>query len=529
MRPAFTFSEIREAEKSIIEKEGIPSLILMENAGKNTFDVITSLYPDIAERTIVIVCGKGNNAGDGFVIARHFLINGIPVEIYNLSQPGELKGDALVNFDLLTKLRSGICRMYAISENEPDILYSSLKKLKGKALIIDVLLGSGTKGSVTGIYANVIEQINTLKHKNIKIDVISVDVPSGIGEGNTTGAAVDACHTVTMGAVKTELLYGAGKENSGNLYVVPIGITNDCFERFNTYNKFLIEESDVKSLFPRRKKTSYKYSNGKSLVIGGSKGLSGAVIMSSLAALKAGSGAVLTAFPRSISAHFSRKLNEVIKTELDETPDCSIAGNSYTKILKQLSKSDAVLIGPGLSLNSETANFLFDVIINSPKPLVIDADALTLLAGNIEILKQRKSENEIIITPHIGEFSRLTGKTTDEINSNRFEIVRNFAKEYNVNIVLKSETSLSCTSDGNIYINNTGNELLGSAGSGDVLSGIIVSLLAQSGSIKTAMICGNYVHGMLADIYFDKHGNKQSASQQDLIKLIPATVTELLG
>jgi NAD(P)H-hydrate epimerase len=332
-----------------------------------------------------------------------------------------------------------------------------------------------------------------------------------------------------MGAVKNELLYGAGKENSGSLYVVPIGITNDCFERVNIYNKYLVEESDVKSLFPKRKKTSYKYSNGKSLVIGGSKGLSGAVIMSSLAALKAGSGAVLAAFPRSINSHFSRKLNEVIKTELDETPDGSIAGDSFTRILKQQSKADAVLIGPGLSQNSETANFLFDVIVNSPKPIVIDADALTLLAGNIGVLKQRKSESEIILTPHIGEFSRLTGKANEEISANRFELVRNFAKEYNVNVVLKSETSLSCTSDGNIYINNTGNELLGSAGSGDVLSGIIVSLLAQSGNIRTAMICGNYIHGMLADIYYDKYGNKQSASQQDLIKLIPAAVTELLG
>ena len=264
-------------------------------------------------------------------------------------------------------------------------------------------------------------------------------------------------------------------------------------------------------------------------MIGGSKGLSGAVIMSSLAALKAGSGAVLAAYPRSITAHFSRKLNEVIKTELDETPDGSIAGDSYTKILKQLSKADAVLIGPGFSLNPETANFLFDVISNSTKLLVIDADALTLLAGNVEILKQRKSESEIILTPHLGEFSRLSGKTTDEINANRFEIVRDFAKEYNINVILKSETSLSCTSDGKIYINNSGNELLGSAGSGDVLSGIIVSLLAQSGNVITAMICGNYIHGMLADIYYDKYGNKQSASQQDLIKLIPAAVTEILG
>ena len=172
MRPAFTFTEIREAEKSIIEKEGIPSLILMENAGKNTYDVITSLYPDIAERTIVIVCGKGNNAGDGFVIARHFLINGIPVDVYNLSGSGELKNDALVNFEILVKLGSDICCMYTITENDPDILYTSLKKLKGKALITDAMLGSGTKGSVTGIYEKVIEQINTLKHKNIKIQAV---------------------------------------------------------------------------------------------------------------------------------------------------------------------------------------------------------------------------------------------------------------------------------------------------------------------------------------------------------------------
>lgn len=529
MRPAFTFTEIREAEKTIIEKEGIPSLILMENAGKNTFDVITSLYPDIAERTIIVLCGKGNNAGDGFVIARHFLINGIPVDVYNLSRLGELKGDALVNYEILTKLDSGICSMFGVTENDPDILYGSLKKLKGKVLIIDALLGSGIKGSVKGIYEKVIEQVNTLKHRNVRIDVISVDVPSGIAEGHSAGTVVDACHTITMGAVKTELLYGAGKENTGSLYVVPIGITNDCFERVNIYNKYLVEESDVKGLFPKRKKTSYKYSNGKSLVIGGSKGLSGAVIMSSLAALKAGSGAVFAAYPRSITSHFSRKLNDVIKSELDETEEGSIAGDSYSRIQKQISKADAVLIGPGLSLNPETAKFLFDVIVNTAKPLVIDADALTLLAGKIEILKQRNSVSEIILTPHIGEFSRLTGKTTEEINANRFEIVRRFAEEYNVNVVLKSETSLSCTRDGNIYINNTGNELLGSAGSGDVLSGIIVSMLAQSGSVSPAMICGNYIHGMIADIYYDRYGNKQSASQQDLIKLIPAAITEILS
>jgi hydroxyethylthiazole kinase-like uncharacterized protein yjeF len=529
MRPAFTFSEIREAEKSIIEKEGIPSLILMENAGKNTFDVISSIYPDLADRTIVIICGKGNNAGDGYVIARNFLINGIPVEIYNLATPGELKGDVLVNFEILTKLSSKLCCMYDITENDPDVLYRSLKKLKGKALIIDALLGSGIKGSVKGLYEKVINQINSVKHKNFKIDVISVDMPSGLGESNSGGAIVDACHTITMGAIKTNLLFGKGKENTGKIYVVPIGITNDCFERANTYNIYLVEECDVKSLFPNRKKTSYKYSNGKALIVGGSKGLSGAVIMSSLAALKCGSGAVLAAYPESISAHFSRKMFEVIKTELSETKKGSIAGDSYRELKKPLQKADAVLVGPGLSTNKDTSQFLFELITNCGKPLVIDADALTLLSENMEVLNSRNSTAEIILTPHLGEFSRLTGLSVEEISANRFSLLKEFCGKYNVNVILKSETSVSCTAAGNIVINNTGNEQLASAGSGDVLSGIVVSLLAITGKASAAMICGNYIHGRLAEKYYDKFGNKQSATQQDLIKFISEVITEILN
>lgn len=527
MKPAFTFAEIREAEKSIIEKEGIPSLILMENAGKNAFDVITTIYPDIAERTIVIVCGKGNNAGDGFVIARHFLINSIPVEIFTLSLPDELKGDALENYEVLVKLSSELCTIYNITESEPDILYNYLKRIKGKAVIIDALLGSGIKGSVSGLYENVINQVNKIKYKNKKIDVISVDVPSGLGEDNSGGAIIDACHTITMGAVKTNLLYGRGKENTGQLYVVPIGITNELIEKYNNYNKYIVEEDDVKRCLPIRKKTSYKYSNGKALVIGGSKGLSGAVIMSSLAALRSGSGAVMAAYPGSLSAHFGRKLYEVIKTGLPETDEGTISAEAFDKLSKQLSKADAVLIGPGLSLNSSTAEFLFEVISRCEKPMVIDADALTLLAGNLNLLKQISNKN-IILTPHIGEFSKLSGLTTDDITADRFLAVRKFAGEYNVNVILKSETSFACTPEGKIYINNTGNEQLASAGSGDILSGIVVSMLSQTKDTLSAMLCGNYILGRIAEKYSGKAGNRQTALQKDMIDLIPGVITEIL-
>lgn len=528
MKPAFTFEEIRDVEKQIIEKEGVPSLILMENAGKNAFDLIASLIPDLEEYSVYIVCGKGNNAGDGFVIARQMILNNLPVTVYYAANTGELKGDALINYDLLMKQQSGLLFNEVIDDNNDALIYNDLKKQKGKILIIDALLGSGIKGKVTGSFERKIEQVNSLRNRNKNMTVISVDVPSGIS-ATGEGAVINADHTISMGSVKTELLFGKGKEYSGNHYIVPIGITNDLIKKYNIYNKYLVTLDDIKELMPLRRKSSYKYSNGRSLVIGGSKGLSGAVIMSSFAALKSGSGAVLAAFPKGISSHFSKKLYEVIKTELDETTEGTIAPDSYAKLEKPLSKADAVLIGPGLTLNNETAIFLKELIVNCTKPLVIDADALTLLAGDIDILLNRKSDSEIILTPHLGEFSRLSGLKTEDIINDRFTAVRNFTAKYNVNVVLKSETSLSCTPNGIIYLNNSGNEQLASAGSGDVLSGIIVSLLAQTGDTVRAMLCGNYIHGKLVENYYEKYGNKQSASQQDLIKFIPEVITDLLS
>ncbi len=528
MKPAFTFDEIREVERTIIAKDGIPSLILMENAGKNAFDLIVSLLPDIEDHSIYIFCGKGNNAGDGYVIARHFLINSIPVSLINIAGTKIFKGDALTNYYFLNNLSPHLLFTDLINEENYQILFKDLKKQKGKILIIDALLGSGIKGEVTGMFSNVIEEINALSSRNKKVTVVSVDVPSGLSSASEQGIMINAHNTVTMGAIKTELLYGKGKENSGNLYVMPIGITPEVLEKYNSYNKYLVTKEDVISLYPVRKKASYKYSNGKAFVIGGSRGLSGAVIMSSLSALKSGSGAVLAAFPKSISSQFGKKLYEVIKTELDETLEGTIAGDSYSKIEKQINKADAVIIGPGFSRNKDTAVFLKELIINCKKPLVIDADALTLLAEDIEILNSRNSDSEIILTPHLGEFSRLSGLNTETIIKDRFNAVINFVVKYNVNVVLKSETSLSCTLDGSIYINNSGNELLASAGSGDVLSGVIVSILAQTGDIKAAMLCGNYIHGMLAEKYYEKYGNKQTASQQDLIKFIPEAITDLL-
>jgi NAD(P)H-hydrate epimerase len=523
LKPVFSFDEIREVEKRIIQNDSVPSLILMENAGTNAFIQILNEFRDIDEYEIFIITGKGNNAGDGFVIARQMTIENLPVTVVMLSNEAELKGDALVNFELLKKV------------NNPDVEIIPFDRFigrrinRGKILLIDAILGSGIKGKLNEEFEGAINNINKLKEKNKKLKIASVDVPSGLMSGQQVNSVVNADMTVTMGTVKTEMLYGKGKDNSGDVYAVPIGISFSYLNRYNDFKKYVSELSDVKELFPRRKKSSYKYSNGKALVIGGSSGLSGAAIMSSASALKAGAGAVVSAIPKSVSSHFSRKLFDVVKIELEDNEEGSISGNAYNSIAKRIDSSDAVLLGPGISLNEDTKTFVFDVIRKCSKNLVVDADALTIIAEHPNVLLNRENESEVILTPHIGEFARLSGVDSKDIILNRFAAVRDFAAKYNVNVVMKSETTFSCLKNGDIYINLTGNEALGVVGSGDVLSGILVSLLAQTRDVYRAVICGTYLHGLCADLYFKKHGNKQSASQQDLIKLIPKAITHILN
>lgn len=528
MKPAFTFGEIREIERTIIEKDGIPSLVLMENAGRNFFDVLHNTMPGLYERDIYIFCGKGNNAGDGFVIARHLAINEIAVTVICLSS--ELKGDALVNFKILKEIGSQyITFIDSFAEGGLPKEAKGLLKSRSKILIIDAILGSGISGKLGPGFRDNIELINKIHGKNRNAVVVAVDVPAGLSGSEFDNPVVSADQTITMGAVKTEMLYGRGKENCGDITVVPIGIPDSVLENYNSFNKFDIELEDIRSIFPRRKTSSYKYSNGKVLLIGGSKGLSGSIIMSSLSALKSGAGAVMAAFPASLSSHFGKKLYEVIKTELNETSGGSIAGNSFKEIEKQMNKADAVLIGPGLSLNKETKNFLFDLVSNCTKPLVIDADALTLISEEVGILSKRPADTEVILTPHLGEFSKLSGLSRAEIEADRFGSAREFSSKYNVNIIMKSETSFSCLPDSRIFLNSSGNAAHASAGSGDVLSGIVISLLARTGSSETAMIAGNYLHGMTADLYLAKSGNNQSARQEDIINLIPKAISVLLN
>lgn len=526
MRPVFTFNEIRAVENEIINREGIPSIILMENAARNSFDVIASELGNIEDFSIYIICGKGNNAGDGFTLARHMMIEGIEFKIVMLAPEEHLKGDAAVNYDILKKLTSDYSGI--IYFGSPAEVIKGIKKSE-KVLIIDAVLGTGISGKLDEKFSNAVDEINHIRNKYNNVTVVSLDTPSGLKSTDDNDSVINADFTVSMGTVKSELLFGKGKLNSGyKIEIVPIGITDEMISAYNKYNKYFVDFEDVFELMPKRKKVSHKYVNGKVLVIGGSKGLSGAAAMSSLSAVKAGAGGVAAAIPEAISKIFTGKLFEIMTVILGDTESGTISGDSFERLAKRLEWCDAVLLGPGISTNEETKKFVKQVVTECRKNMVIDADALNIIAEDVSVLKNRKNKNEIILTPHLGEFSRLSGKSVEEITSDRFKCVRDFAYEFNVNVVLKSETTLSCVRNGDIYINPTGNETLAMAGTGDLLSGIMVSLLAQSGDVLTAMICGNYIHGYCADIYRTKTGNTQSASPQDIIKLIPRAITDIL-
>lgn len=271
MLPVFTFDEIRVIEKNIIEKERIPSIILMENAGKNSFDVVDRKVQNLLEKDIYIICGKGNNAGDGFTFARHCLINNISVTIVMVVEPSNLKGDALINYDILKKISfDGEDKGGELSEISFEEFVKKSKNLtKKNSVIINAVLGTGIKGQLDDTFSNAIKSLNILK-KSKSINITSLDVPSGVMSGEQVNPIINADLTVSMGTYKAELLFGEGKENTGELYVVPIGISDGLLRKYNSNGIYLISSSDIKELFPKRRKTSYKYTNGKVLIIGGS-------------------------------------------------------------------------------------------------------------------------------------------------------------------------------------------------------------------------------------------------------------------
>jgi NAD(P)H-hydrate epimerase len=514
-----TAAEMREVDRLTTKRYGVPSLTLMENAGKSVADFIAGRFGDFRRRPVIVLCGKGNNGGDGFVAARHLLKMGAKVQVYFFGDPREVKGDAATN---LNRWKRAGGKLSVDGAGRPGFP----PKFAADTLIVDALLGTGVRGAVEGRLAEVIAAVD--RHEP-GCDVVALDIPSGLqaDTGEASGAVIVADYTITFTAPKPGLLLGASAEHVGELLVRPIGSPSELIEETGKGNLRWSEPAEFTRFAARRKPEGHKGDYGHALIVAGSLGKTGAAVLASWAALRAGAGLVTVATPEPalpiVAAHSPEVMTEPLAaTRTGTISERSLEGGLFATLLRG---KRALAIGPGLTTQDETQSFVRTVVkSHSEVPVILDADGLNAFDGRAAELRHR--QGLLALTPHPGEMSRLTGLTTDEIQSNRIEIALKSAADWNAVVALKGHHTVIAAPDGSAYINSTGNPGMGTGGTGDVLTGMLAGLVAQYGralnpaGYEQLVAFGVYLHGLAGDIaYADYAGAPLMAS--DLIRAIP--------
>jgi len=499
-----TVEEMHQLDRNAMEKYAIPGIILMENAGEAAYYVILNEF-GVKDRRFVVFCGSGHNGGDGLVVARKIFSTGGDVRILCLSTPE--KFDETVNFHFEMVKRAGI-PFELVTEDNLDMVEAYIEDSDA---IVDAILGTGIHRNVEGKYREVIEMIN-----NSEKPVFAIDIPSGINgnTGRVMGTAVFADFTITYGLPKIGNILYPGFDHCGKLFVTHISFppqnynSPDIKVETTRFLPLMIRESDT-----------HKGSYGKVLFISGASLYFGAPYFSAMSFLKAGGGLAYLATPRSVAPSIAAKGNEIVFVPLKETKDGTISVDNLNFLLEFSKGVDMVVLGPGVSLNQETQEFVRKITPLMEKPLLIDGDGLTAIASNIEILKERKAPT--ILTPHPGEMSRLTGLSTDEIRNNKVNVLRNFVTKYGVITILKGAHSLIGYPDGKITVNLSGNPGMATAGSGDVLTGTIAAMLTAHGfSLEDAVNMGVFFHGLAGDIAAAEIG-EDGVVAGDILKFLP--------
>ncbi|SES82994.1 NAD(P)H-hydrate dehydratase [Anaerobranca gottschalkii] len=471
-------SDVKKIDLLCQEKYKIPTLLLMEHSGLKVVEEIQH-YPGHTKFTVIV--GKGNNGGDGLVVARLLHLKGFSVKVFLTEE--NLQGDAKINLEIVKSLPIPLFRD----------LPSLDRILEETDVIIDGLFGVGFKGTIGGIAKEIVQKINSSGKY-----VLCIDIPSGLaGDGPMENREiVKGDKTVTLGLPKENLLLSKGRVYAGELVVKDIGIPPELINQYKTDTYWLTEDI-VKKLLPKRSQDSHKGSYGTGIIVGGSKGMSGAVILAAHAALRAGIGLLYTLVDRELVNTIETSSYESITLEMEEDLE------KFKPILvNYLAKAQSLLIGPGFSTNNREELFIY-ILNNFPGKIIIDGDGLNLLAKIQDYSLIRENH---ILTPHPKEMSRIIGLTVEEILKDSINIVREYSKKYRCTIVLKGSTTCIGTKNGEVFLNTTGNNGLATGGSGDVLGGIILGLLAQGLSVEEGAQLGVYLHGLAADIIAEEKG-----------------------
>lgn len=506
-----TGTEMREIDRETIEEFGTPGLKLMEEAGKQTALRAKSLLNKTGERNVLVVAGPGNNGGDGMVAARYLHESGVPVRVY-LLDPEKLSGDASEQFERLKKLID-------IESPSGKGVSDLADAVDWSDLVIDAVFGTGFSGEPKGAAKDAIDTIN-----NYGNDVLAVDTPSGVeaDTGKVKGSAVRADETITFGLPKLGCVIHPGASYSGDVVVVDIGFPQEVIDRPGRL--FLEQVDEIGLRLPKREDDTHKKATGMVFVVAGSRGMTGAAAMTAESALRSGAGIVTLGIPSGLNDIMEAKLTEVMTVPISDTSRGTLAKDAHAEIRQAIKGFDIVALGPGLSTDHETVHTIKRLIEEIDLPVVLDADGLNAVQDDPGILKKRKAAT--IITPHPGELSRLLKVDTEEINEDRLGFAGNAAKEWGVTVVLKGNRSLIASLDGLVYVNPTGNPGMASAGTGDVLTGIIAGFWAQGMGALDAAVLGTYLHGLTGDLAVQDM-TRFSLAATDLIAYLPKGIRTL--
>ena len=510
-----TAAQMREMDRRATEEYGIPSLLLMENAGLQATLELERAFPLLAQRRVAIVCGKGNNGGDGFVVARHLFDREIAVEVLLLARQTEIRGDAGTNLEILQ--RSGVPIHEVTTAQELD---AGRRLVEQADVVVDAILGTGMTGPAKGLFGEAIELLNRSGRP-----IVALDLPSGLNsdEGSIPGPSVNAVLTVTFGLPKRCLILYPAASCAGRVVTVDIGLPRQLLTD-PLLGVSLIRAEDVAGALPRRDPNAHKGTYGHVLVLAGSPGKTGAAAMCAFSALRIGAGLVTLALPESLNDAMEAKLTEVMTEPLPETGERTVAFAALERVLELVKGKRVVAIGPGLSIHPETAELVQAVMQAVKAQIVVDADGINALGPNLEML--RNAALPPILTPHPGELARLLGIDRDEIVRNRIPIAQKVATSFGVHLVLKGARTLIADPDGRVAVNMTGNAGMATGGTGDVLTGLIAGLLAQGVNADLATRTGVYLHGLAGDLAADAIGQEAMVAS-DLMAQIPEAIRQL--
>jgi NAD(P)H-hydrate epimerase len=481
-----TVSEMRVLDRRAIEEYGIVEELLMENAGHAAYFVLQKEF-GIRDKSFLVFCGTGNNGGDGCMLARKIHSNGSVVKVFVLSDPDKFRGAAKLNYDIATRLPIEVQRLETIDVVRDEIEHCDL--------VVDAIFGTGLSRDVGGIYRDVIELMNESGKP-----ILSIDIPSG----------------VTFGLPKIGNMLYPGYELGGKLYVSHISFSPSLYST----DTLKVAINYPLKLLPRDK-TGHKGDFGEVLFIAGASNYLGAPYFAALSFLKSGGGYSRLATPASIAPFIANKGSEIVMYPQKETDTGSISLENKRELLKLSEQVDMVVLGPGISLEPETQQLARELTLEINKPLLIDGDGITAICEDIQILRERKAET--ILTPHLGEMSRITGMSIGDIESHKVDILQRTARELNAIIVMKGAHSLIGYPDQRVFINLSGNSGMATAGSGDVLTGTIAAMFGLGLPLQDAVRQGGFVHGLAGDLAADDHG-EDGITAQDILDYLPRAV-----